>query len=77
MVQAQQGGLGGAGAGVVLSGGSSHTGGVSVGAGVAMRDQQVLSAIVAFQLAVSSYVSVARQLLAAYGGYECKVGGHH
>jgi hypothetical protein len=42
-----------------------------------MRDQQVLSAIVAFQLAVSSYVSVARQLLAAYGGYECKVGGHH
>ncbi len=38
-----------------------------------MSDEEVLSTIVAYQLAVNSYVTVARQLLSAYGGYECKV----
>lgn len=43
--------------------------GDSEGSDSSMGDDELLSAIVAFQLAVGSYVTMARQLLAAYEGW--------
>ncbi len=37
-----------------------------------MNEQEVVSVITAYQLAVGHYTALARALLAAYDGYECK-----
>lgn len=37
-----------------------------------LGEEQVLEAITAFQLAVGQYSALARSLLPAYTGYECK-----
>ena len=37
-----------------------------------LGEEQVLEAITAYQLAVGLYGALARSLLPAYGGYECK-----
>lgn len=37
-----------------------------------LGEDQVLSSITAYQLAVGQYAALARSLLPAYGGYECK-----